>query len=206
MKKDLLLKIALKGYTIGYAANLNFATYDMVKKLPGIISFMSIVVGVFGLVWTEFTTKIISVGVLVLGISSIYIERFTPNIESYCKRGSKNTEQLNSLRNLYSKVKQLDENSNFQIMESEYEQIEKEFNDSCEPNQIIFSNWYAHFKFFCEKDISWMNDEIHFKLWKDKIPQTAKVYFVILIVTVIIYYCFAAPVLNQFFRDILFID
>lgn len=180
MKKDLLLKIALKGYTIGYAANLNFATYDMVKKLPGIISFMSIVVGVFGLVWTEFTTKIISVGVLVLGISSIYIERFTPNIESYCKRGSKNTEQLNSLRNLYSKVKQLDENSNFQIMESEYEQI--------------------------EKDISWMNDEIHFKLWKDKIPQTAKVCFVILIVTVIIYYCFAAPVLNQFFRDILFID
>ena len=51
MKEDLLLKIAQKGYAVGFAANLNFATYDIVKTLPGRIAFLSIVIGIFGLVW-----------------------------------------------------------------------------------------------------------------------------------------------------------
>ena len=34
MKEDLLKQIADKAYTISYAANLNFATYDIVTKAP----------------------------------------------------------------------------------------------------------------------------------------------------------------------------
>lgn len=208
MKNDLLLKIAQRGYIVGYAAKLNFATYDIVKKLPGIISFLSIVFGILGLAcaWTEFTTKCISVAILILGIVSIYIERFTSNIDNYGELGKKNIDQLNKLRNLYSKVKLLDERSDYNSIESEYEQIEKEFNNSSQPDQILFSNWYAHFKFFCESDVSWMDEQIHFKLWKDKIPQTAKAFLYIIITLTFLYYCIVVPDLNQFFRVVFFIE
>lgn len=206
MKEDLLLKIAQKGYAVGFAANLNFATYDIVKTLPGRIAFLSIVIGIFGLVWPVFTTQCVSVGILILGISSIYIERFALDIDSYAERGKKNTEQLYKLKNLYIEVKGMDNYSDFQLIEERYITIEKEFNDGSQPNQIIFSNWYAHFKFFCEKDISWMNEVLHFEFWKDKIPQTAKILLFILLIALVVYYCVSVPTLNQFFKDILYFD
>ena len=57
MKKDLLTKIAQKAYDISYAANLNFATYDIVNKLPEWIAFLSIIAGILGLGWSNFTAN-----------------------------------------------------------------------------------------------------------------------------------------------------
>ncbi len=206
MKQDLLKKIAKKGYDIGYAANLNFATYDIVTKLPGRIAFLSIVAGILGLGWSEFMPKPISVVILIMGVASIYIERFTPDIDSYRNRGIKNTAQLNQLKNLYTEVKNLEDNSDFHSINERYVAIENEFNVGSEPNQIMFSNWYAHFKLFCEKDVSWMDEQLHFGWWKDKIPQTAKVWLLASGLAIIVYYCVAIPVLNEFFRDIFYID
>ena len=65
MKQDLLNKIVQKGYDISYAANLNFATYDIVNLLPGWIAFLSIVAGILGVGWSEFTAKPISVKICI---------------------------------------------------------------------------------------------------------------------------------------------
>ena len=100
----------------------------------------------------------------------------------------------------------MDENADFSQVLAEYEAIEKEFNDGSEPDQIIFSNWYAHFKLFCEKDVSWMDEQLHFGLWRDKIPETAKVFIYLAILAVVVYYCVAVPELNSFFCKILYID
>ena len=54
MNSELLIKIAQKGYNVAYGANINFATYDIVKKIPGYVSFLSIIVGVLGLVYPPF--------------------------------------------------------------------------------------------------------------------------------------------------------
>lgn len=206
MKTDLLFKIAQKGYVIAFGANLNFATYDIVKKWPNIIAFLSIIVGILGLICQAFSSIPVSVCILILGIASIYIERFTPNIECYCKRGIDNTEQLSKLKNLYYEVKDMDENADFNDIETRYNAIEHEFNTTSQPNQILFSKWFAHFKLFCEKDISWMDEQLHFKLWKDKIPKSAHIVIYIIILGIIVYYCVKTPMLNEFFCKIMYIN
>lgn len=206
MKQDLLLKIAQKGYAVGFGANLNFATFDMISMIPGCITFLSIVVGLLGLVWVEFTAQIISVSILILSIISVYIERFTSDTDKYKNRGKKNTEQLNRLKNLYYTVKKMDETADFSSIEAQFEEIEQEFNKNSEPKQILFSNWVAHYKFFYEKDISWMDEQLKFHCWRDKIPQTAKTCMCFLIFVVIVYYCCSVPLLNHFFKTILYIN
>ena len=49
-KSDLLKSIAEKGYDIGFGAKKHFATYDIIEKTPGLISFISTAVGVYALV------------------------------------------------------------------------------------------------------------------------------------------------------------
>lgn len=206
MKEDLLKKIARKGYNIAYAANLNFATYDIVKKIPNIIAFLTIVVGILGLGWPNFMSNKISTVILILGILSVYIEKFNHDIEAYANRGKKNIQQLNQLKNLYLKVKNMSEISDFQIIESEYASIENEFNENSEPNQILFSSWFAHYKIFYQKDISWIDKQLNFSFWKDKIPESAKFCLYGLIGAIIVYYCVVVPELNDFFRTVLYIN
>ena len=176
------------------------------KKTPGRIAFLTIVAGILGLGWAELTARWVSVAVLIFGVANIYIRKFTTDIDSYKKRGVSNTDQWNKLNNLYLRVKVMDENADFSQVLTEYEAIEKEFNDGSEPDQIIFSNWYAHFKLFCEKDVSWMDEQLHFGLWRDKIPETAKVFIYLAILAVVVYYCVAVPELRDFFKSILFVS
>lgn len=203
MKEDLLKQIADKAYSISYAANLNFATYDIVTKTPGRIAFLTIVAGILGLGWPELTAKWLSVVILIFGVANVYIRKFTSDIASYKYRGNKNTEQWDKLRGLYVKVKSMDAAVDFSNEVNEFSAKEQEFNDGAEPDQIVFSNWFAHYKLFCEKDVSWMDEQLHFGLWRDKIPQTAKVCMIVLIITIVVYYCVACPTLNAFFRDLL---
>lgn len=206
MKEDLLKQIADKAYTISYAANLNFATYDIVTKAPGRIAFLTIAAGIIGLGWPELTAKWLSVVILIFGVANVYIRKFTSDIASYKNRGIKNTEQWNKLRCLYVKVKSMDDAADLTSEINELSMIELEFNDGTEPDQIVFSNWFAHFKLFCEKDVSWMDEQLHFGLWRDKIPQTAKVCLIVLFIAIAVYYCVAVPQLNAFFSKLLFIE
>ena len=208
MKKDLLSKIAQKGYDISYAANLNFATYDIVNKLPEWIAFLSIIAGILGLGWSNFTAKPISIAILILSIVSIYIDRFTPNINEYKNRGKNNTQMVYQLKNLYMKVKsmEIEEDTDFRKFEEVYEEIEKEFNNDSEPNQIVFAGWFAHYKLFCEKDVDWMDEQLHFRLWKHKIPQSAKCCIIVVFLIVVICYCYTSHILNDFFRLIMHIN
>ena len=85
--------------------------------------------------------------------------------------------------------------------------IEQEFNDSTQPKQIVLvSDWFAHFKLFCQKDTRWMDEQLHFSFWRDKIPQSAKGCMMVLLLIIAVYYCYAVPVLNAFFCEILYID
>lgn len=183
MKKDTMLKkIAQKGFDVNYAANLNFATYDIVTKIPSVVSFISIAIGILGLVFSSFRVVGVSVCILLLGIVSLYIEKFTSNIEEYHKRGSVNTSMLYKLKNLYYKIKDTeDTNCDFAEEEKEYEEIEREYNETSCSKQILFANWFAHYKMFVEKDYKWLDEQLHFSWWKDKIPGTVKVVFILIL-------------------------
>ena len=45
-KLDLLKSIAEKGYDVGFGAKKHFATYDIIEKTPGLISFSSMAFGI----------------------------------------------------------------------------------------------------------------------------------------------------------------
>lgn len=206
MNNELLIKIAQKGYNVAYGANLNFATYDIVKKIPGYVSFLSITVGILGLVFPMFAEKLVSVFIIILGVASVYIERFSENIDSYSIRGKTNTDQLNKLKNLYFEVKGMPDSADFSVIEASYDAIENEFNSASQPHQIVFSNWLAHYKMFCEKDMSWMDEQLHFHWWKDKIPKSAHLVIYSIILVIVVYYCVKVPTLNEFFCKIFYLD
>ena len=191
MKKDLLKLIAEKGYAVSYAACLNYSTYDIIRSVPSIVTCLSLFVGILGLVCNAFTAKWISVCVLLLGILSLYAEKFTDNIEEYGERGKNHTDQHNRLKNLYMKVKHDSEDDKMKEYMNEYQAIEKEFNESSQPKQIVLSDWFAHFKLFCQKDTRWMDEQLHFNWWKNKMPETAKAILKVAIIVIIVYYCIA---------------
>ncbi len=178
MSKESLLKmIASKGYDIFYGANINFATYDMYHQIPKFSSILSITVGVCGLVWpTVANLKLLSVFVLLLGVGTIYMERFSKYIDSYQKRGTQNTASFNELKLLYLDLKNLadDNEEDINNIQNAYNKIVTDFNNSSQPDQMMFAGWFAHYKIFWQKDYHWMDEQLNFKFWKDKIPATLK--------------------------------
>ena len=174
MNKESLLKlIAQKGYDISYSANLNFATYDIVKKFPKYVSFISIFIGVLGLAFPSFTRVIVSILVLLLGVLCLFVDRYVDNIEVFAEFGKKETEYVNRLKALYYDVK--DGCIDNVIAKKQFYSIVEDFNSSSNPNHICGSECFAHYKLFCKKDFLWMDEQIHFHWWRDKVPSSLKI-------------------------------
>lgn len=181
-QRGVLKSIAEAGYNVGFGAKKHFATFDIVEKTPGWIGFISIACGIFGLVFEELSTKVPSATLAVAGIIALYISFYRSS--DYEKVGKELTQIYNELRNLYRSV---ESGSDLSAAISTLSDLEKRFYSISLSKQILFSGWYAHIKFFGEHQITWIDDQLHFKLWRDKIPATAKVWIFILSVTAIIF-------------------
>lgn len=171
MNKEQLLKhIAEISYNVGFGAKKHFATYDIVEKLPGIIEFLSISIGVLALVCDIFNVKLISAMLIIVGISSIYISKYDKEKDSYNETGKKLLSIFERMKTLYNKVS---ENNNDSFIEEnqKLQELQKQFHSISISKQILFSNLFAHYKFFWEykSNIEWIEKELSLKL-KDKIP------------------------------------
>ncbi len=175
MNKDLLLKsIADTGYNVGFGGRKHWATYDIVDKIPGLISFISMAFGIFALIHDELSTKQLSAALLVLGLVGLYKSFYEHKKSEYEKSATKLTTLYNSLRDLYREVQ-----SSTEPLESQIEQlkkIESEYYQSCISKQILLSDWYAHYKFFWQYQIDWVNEQKKFKLFRDKIPLSLMIW------------------------------
>lgn len=173
-QQDLLKRIAERGFEVGYAANLNFATHDIADKVPVLVSFVSTVVGILALVSPFFQLESVAVCLVLLGIVSLYVEKYPAH--EYGDRGKRTMNMLHDLETLYYKVKDnTDPASDFQEEEEELWTLTIEFIASTSPHQILFATWYANYKFFAEKNYAWIDEQLHFRFWRDKIPATLKV-------------------------------
>jgi uncharacterized membrane protein len=184
MKKDELLKhIAGTGYNVGFGAKKHFATYDIVNKTPGLISFFSLAFGIYGLVLDGLSIKFLSASFVVLGIMGLYISFYDSKKGDYEKVGVELTKLFNELGKLYSNVKNADENSLGQY-EQELSNIENRYYENCKSHQILFSDWYAHYKFFWQHQIDWVNEQKKFTFFRDKVPLSFSVvvFFVFMII------------------------
>ena len=170
MKKDLLLRqLAELGYNVGFGAKKHFATYDIVTKVPGAIGLLSIAVGVFALFVETLSGKYVSATFIVLGFSTLMINFYDDKKDVYERAGKNLTQLFNDLRTLYDAVKSSDQED----LSTEIEQlkaIEDKYYSECITKHIFLCDWYAHYKFFWQHQISWIDDELHFTFWRDKLP------------------------------------
>lgn len=170
MQKDNLLKnIATTGYNVGFGAKKHFATYDIVEKTPGWIGFISTAFGVYALVFDSLSTKFLSATFVVFGIVALYITFYDSKKSSYENAGIELTKQFNSLRDLYRTV-QSTTNPDLSAYVQQLSTIEQAYYGISLSKQITFSDWYAHYKFFWQHQIDWIDEQKNFTFWRDKVP------------------------------------
>ena len=177
-KEDLLKQIAESAYNIGFAAKKSFATFDIVDKIPGILNFCVLAIGILALVIDELNIKIVSASLIIFGVIGIYISKYDDKKDEYATSGSKITEMFNELKSLYHLVKAKSDDTNFDEDISKMKEIEDKFYSITIPKQILFSDWYAHYKFFWQwaTHIKWLESELKLTFWENKIPLSFLVF------------------------------
>ena len=168
-KEELLKSIAEVGYNIGFGAKKHFATYDLVDKIPGLISLISMIFGIYALVFDELSTKFLSASFLILGIIGLYISFYDSKKLEYEKNAKILNKLYNDLSKLYRRAKSSDP-EDFDKIISELQKIEEIYDSSSISKQILFSDWYAHYKFFWQHQIDWINEQKKFRFIRDKVP------------------------------------
>ncbi len=188
MKKDALLKcIAETGYNVGFGGRKHWATYDIVDKVPGLIGFFSTAMGVFALVYDSLSAKDISAALVVLGVIGLYISFYDSKKSDYEKAAKSITRNFNSLRDLYRTVQNSQDDSKNEEHYNQLMEIENEYYSNSISKQILFSDWYAHYKFFWQYQIDWVEEQKKFSLWRDKIPLTGWVALALLLGMLVCY-------------------
>ncbi|MBM68152.1 MAG: hypothetical protein CME43_01570 [Haliea sp.] len=169
-KSDLLKAIAERGYDVGFGAKKHFATYDIIEKIPGWIGFTSIAFGIFSLAYTDLATQFTSATFVVLGVVSLYVGFYAHDKHRYNEAGASLTKLYYELKMLYLTLKGAEGQEEISKCERQLLDIESRFFSDCISKQILFSNWYAHYKFYWELQIGWLEEELRFKFFRDKVP------------------------------------
>jgi hypothetical protein len=178
MKRDLLLlEIAQTAYNIGYGAKKNLATYDILEKAPGWIVVATLGVGIFALFNPTLENKYIAAAVLLVGIGSLYFNFYQSKKAAYADVGSRLTSLFTSLRSIYYEVKSEEREQwpDSDELVKRYRQILDDSQEIGIARQIFLSDWYAHYKFFWQAQTDWINEQLHFRFWRDRIPLTATI-------------------------------
>jgi hypothetical protein len=162
--------IAETGYNVGYSAKLHFASFEMIEKLPGLISFISMVFGIYALAFSELSTKLMSCTLLVLGLIGLYITMKNGDKANYEEKGIKLTDLFNELKHLMLEAEH--QSPDTAIINNKLQDIETRYNQSCASHHIMFATWFAHYKFFWEQQIGWIDNYRPFSFFRDKVPLT----------------------------------
>jgi hypothetical protein len=182
IKSDLLKQIADAGYNIGFGAKKHFATFDIVEKAPGWIGFISTAVGIFSLFVDALASKSISAGFIVFGLSTFYINSYSELKNSYEEKGKLLTRLFDELKALYFQVKS-SELSELAEEVKALSDIQSRYHAITISKQIFVSDWYAHYKFFWQHQIGWIDEQKHFKFWRDKVPLSLSLFSLLTVLT-----------------------
>lgn len=169
-QQELLKQIAESGYSVGYGAKKHFATAEFVDKIPGWIGLISLTIGVLALVFPALSEKLPSAMLIIVAVAGLYMSFYDKAV--YMKSGEKLTECFQQLRSLYSHVKSMPAISDFSACVTEYTRIRSEANGVGLSRQIFLSDTAAHYKFFWQQQIGWIEEQIPFTFWRDKVPLT----------------------------------
>lgn len=190
MNKDIFLKsIAEHGYNIYFGAKKHFATYDIVEKVPGWIAFITLCIGIWQIYAPTFAfNKEISLLIIFLSIAALLINQYTTKKDAYRDNGNKLIEIHNDLKSLYDQIQSSNTPTVTQTHQDTLQELLNRYYAISIPKQIFLSDWYAHYKFFCQSQYEWIHEQKKFT-WKDKVPFSARLllYFLILFFVLLIF-------------------
>jgi hypothetical protein len=186
-KESLLKEIATNGYNVGFGAKKNFASYDILIKLPSWVGFISLSIGILQLGYDSLGgNKELSAFLIIISVAIMYLNCFNAKIDDFNEEGIRLTKLFNSLRLLYFKVKDYNtEDCNTESIE--LSKILDEYYSKSITKQVFMSQWYAHYKFFYEMQIDWVDEQLKFKFIKDKVPASIKIILSISTIVISIY-------------------
>lgn len=173
MNKDGLLRsIAETGYNVGFGAKKHFATYDIVDKVPGWIGGVSLAIGIISLVFEPLSTKEVSALLTVAGVVGLYINFYDHDKARYETVAKDMTVLFLKLRDLYRGVQsgEVETAAGFASLKD----IEKSFYGMAISKQVAFSDWFAHYKFFAQFQVDWLDEQKSFT-WRDKVPLSFRI-------------------------------
>lgn len=183
---EFLKELALKGYDIGFGAKKNFSSFDLIIKLPTWVGIISLLIGLVQLGYPNFPfEKPIAILLIIASTSLIYMEFYKSDISKYEDEGKRLTKLFNDIRQLYFTAKS-DSQFEYSTYQTRYELLMDNFYSNTISKQVFLSQWYAHLKFFGETQIGWMDEQIHFKFWKDKVPGSLKFVLILLVIVTLI--------------------
>jgi hypothetical protein len=187
-KEKLLESIAINSYNVGFGAKKNFASHDIIVKLPSWIGFITLSIGILQLYYSVLgNNKELSVILILISVASLYLSVFNSSIEKFDKEGIRETQIFNKLKNLYFTVKS-ETKTDFTEEINKMNEIMNDFYSETIAKQVFMSQWYAHYKFFYEMQIEWIDEELKFNFFKDKIPNSLKHLIILILLIILIYY------------------
>lgn len=172
-KKQLLHLIACAGYDIGFGAKKHFATFDIIEKGPGWLGFISLVGGIYGLFVPWLTTQHAAAAFIIFGVVSLYIGLYGSEKAKYEEAGKVFTKAFHDLHTLFRTVQSQADTADMTRFLAQLESIRSSVLSVGISKQIFLSDWYAHFKFFWQAQVDWIDEARPFRFFRDKIPLSA---------------------------------
>lgn len=189
MDKDIFLKsVAEHGYNVYFGAKKHFATYDIVEKVPGWIAFITLCIGIWQIYAPSFSySKEVSLIIIFASIAALLINQYATKKDEYKDNGNQLIEIHNELKSLYYQVQSSNTSIVNQTHQDTLQDLLNRYYTLCLPKQIFLSDWYAHYKFFCQSQYEWIDEQKKFK-WTDKVPFSARLFFMTVVVILITIY------------------
>lgn len=171
MQKEALLKlIAETAYNAGYGAKKHFATYDIIEKLPGWVAFISGAAAILALFIPALEAKWVSATFIIISVGTANILLYDRDKAKYAEVGTALTERFHELRVLYHEVKTQPDGVDLPDHAERHSAIQANVLKTNVAKQIFLSDWYAHYKFFWQQQIGWLDEQLKFTLLRDKLP------------------------------------
>ena len=128
------------------------------------------------------------------GISDLDMIYMLPDSEWSRFKDGRQSALLQEVKSLYYKVKASEYNLDGNEQE-ELKKIQSRYHKRVISKQILFSDWYAHYKFFWQHQIEWIEEQKKFSFWRDKVPLTLILILFASIVIAVGYY-YGEDILN----------
>jgi hypothetical protein len=192
-KEQFKKEIAQNAFYIGIDAKKHFASFNILAILPNCMLLICLAIGIIQVAYHNFLNqKELSITLIIVSVVGFFINFSFKKIHSYKIAAEELTLIYNKLRKLYISAT-FSENGQFKTDENKYIALLDLYNITVIKNHFFIAKWWAHYKFFYDSKIDWLDNHLHFKFWKDKVPNSLKIGFCFLLFTAIVFLIIPKP-------------